>query len=393
MSPETETITLAPPEVLTPVSRTTANDLVTTTPQELSELDGKVDRFVQGLVSADLGSEEFRSKLDAANAIGRQSIANSSAVSQRFLDKNFVGLEDSGAFKAINGLRTVFEELNPAKEGDLFAPHKLLGFIPFGNKLEAYFHKFESAGSQIAKLMDELRSAQDEVRRDVAAMGEMEGKLWEAMGKVKEASLFAEKLDQRLVGEVTRLKASDPLKAEAVEQEVLFYARQTHADLLAQQAVNVNAYRQIGVLKKTGRELINGCDRMATTGMSALATAQAVARATGTQIKVMEMLKASSSAIGDLIEQTSVMLGKHVEQTGDFASNPVVAMDKLKAAFENTTKAIDTMDKFRSQALDNMAKNNTMLKELIDGAEKEITARRGAAGSVAQLTEASDVPL
>jgi len=393
MSEPNETITLTPPEVLAPVARTSANDLVTTTPQEVTELDGKVERFVQGLLTADLGSEEFRTRLDAAHAMGRQSIASSSAVSQRFLDKNFVGLEDSAAFKAINGLRDVFEELNPAREGDLLSPRKLLGFIPFGSKLAAYFRKFESAGDQIATLMGELRSAQDEVRRDVAALGEMEGKLWEAMGKVKEASLFAEKLDQRLAAEVTRLKASDPLKAEAVEQEVLFYARQAHSDLLAQQAVNVNAYRQIGVLKKTGRELINGCDRMATTGMSALATAQAVARATGTQIKVIEMLKASSSAIGDLIEQTSVMLGKHVEQTGDFASNPVVAVDKLKAAFENTTKAIDTMDKFRSQALDNMSKNNAMLKELIEGAEKEIATRRGAANNLAQLAEASDVPL
>lgn len=395
MSPESEAQAqvLTPPEVLTPVARTSANDLVTVKPEEVSALDGKVDRFVEGLLSADLGSEEFSARLDAAHALGRQSMANSSAVSQRFMDKNFIGLEDSPAFKAINGLRTVFEKLNPAREGDLLAPNKILGFIPFGNKLQAYFRKFESASDQIATLMEELRSAQDEVRRDVAAMGEMEAKLWEAMGKVKEAALFSEKLDQRLSAEVTRLKASDPLKAEAVEQEVLFYARQTLSDLLAQQAVNVNAYRQVGVLKKTGRELINGCDRMATTGMSALATAQAVARATGTQIKVMEMLKASSSAIGDLIEQTSVMLGKHVDQTAEFSSNPVVAVDKLKAAFENTTKAIDAMDKFRVQALDNMAKNNTMLKELIDGAEKEIASRRGAAGSLAQFNGASDVPL
>jgi uncharacterized protein YaaN involved in tellurite resistance len=391
--PETATVALAPPEVLIPVARASANDLVPLKAAELSALDNKVDKFVQGLMAADLGSDEFKAKLDAAHAMGRQSIANSSAVSQRFMDKNFVGMEDSAAFKAINGLRDVFQELNPAREGDLLGPNRLLGIIPFGNKLQAYFRKFESASGQIAKLMEELRSAQDEVRRDVAAMGEMETQLWEAMGKVKEAALFAGKLDDRLAAEVTRLKASDPLKAEAVEQEVLYYARQAQSDLLAQQAVNVNAYRQIGVLKKTGRELINGCDRMATTGMSALATAQAVARATGTQIKVMEMLKASSSVIGDLIEQTSVMLGKHVEQTGEFSSNPVVAVDKLKVAFENTTKAIDSMDKFRSQALDNMAKNNAMLKEMITDADKEIAARRGAAGSVARLTENSDVPL
>jgi uncharacterized protein YaaN involved in tellurite resistance len=390
-TPDAQPLTLAPPEVLAPVPRAAANDLVATAPERRSALDQQVESYLGGLLSADLGSEEFKARLDAAQALGRQSIAASSAVSQRFLDRNFVGFEDSPAFKAIDGLRSVFEELNPARDGDLLAPRKILGLIPFGNRLRSYFRKFEGAGGQIARLLEELRRAQDEVRRDVAALSEMEAKLWESMGRVKEACLFAERLDGRLAGEVLRLKGTDPLKAEALEQEVLFYARQAHADLLAQQAVNVNAYRQIGLLKKTGRELVNGCDRMATTGMSALATAQAVARAAGTQIRVMEMLRASSGAIGDLIEQTSVMLGKHVEQIGDFASNPVVAVDRLKSAFENTTRAMDTLDKFRSQALDNMSKNNAMLKELVAGAEQEIAARRGAIAAPL-LTEGSDVP-
>ena len=379
---------LAPPEVLTPVPAASAGDLVPLADARVVELDARVDAYVQELLAAELGSEAFRTQLDAANALGRQSIAQASEITGRFMDKNFVGFEDSPAFQAIHGLRNVFEDLNPARAGDLLAPNKLLGFIPFGNKLQAYFRKFESAGDQIARLLTELRSAQDEVRRDVAALGDMETRLWEVMGKVKEATSFAESLDQRLAGEVTRLKATDPLKAEALEQEVLFYARQALSDLLAQQAVNVNAYRQVGVLKKTGRELINGCDRMATTGMSALATAQAVARATGTQIKVMEMLQAGSAAIGDLIEQTSVMLGQHVEKTGEFAANPVVAIDKLKAAFENTGRAIDNMETFRSQALDAMAHNNAMLKELIVSAEQEIASRRGVVGAGAQ----TDVP-
>ena len=375
---ETPLIPLAPPEVLTPVPRQSAGDLVPVKEERKTELEQRVEAYILDLLSADLGSEAFRAKLDAANALGRESIVQASQLTGRFMDKNFVGFEDSAAFQAIGELRQVFEELNPAREGDLLAPNKLLGLIPFGNKLQAYFRKFDSAGGQFAKLLGELRGAQDEVRRDVAALSDMETRLWDVMGKVKEACLFADKLDERLAGVVSRLKAGDPLKAEVIEQEVLFYARQAHSDLLAQQAVNVNAYRQVGVLKKTGRELINGCERMATTGMSALATAQAVARATGTQIKVMEMLRAGSAAIGDLIEQTSAMQGQHVEKTGAFAANPVVAVDKLKAAFDNTIKAIDSMDKFRSQALHAMAKNNAMLKELVEGAEKEIHARRAA---------------
>lgn len=373
--------TLAPltaPEALKPALGGQAMSMVAIKPERSADLDQRVERYVQDLLAADLGSEEFRARLDAANALGRQSIASSSALSGRFMDKNFVGFEDSAAFQAINGLRDIFADLNPARAGDLLAPHRLFGLIPFGNRLQAYFRKFDSAGGEIARLLEELRSAQGELRRDIDALADLEGQLWEGMNRVREAAHFAEALDRRLSEEAARLRATDPLKAGALEQEVLFHARLALSDLMAQQTVNVNAYRQLGILKKTGRELVIGCDRMATTGMSALATAQAVARATGAQMKVMDMLGAGSKVIGDLIEQTSVMVGKHVEATGDFASNPVVAVDQLKTAFDNTSRAVDALDKFRGQALDTMSKNNALLRGLIEQAEREIATRRGA---------------
>ena len=378
MSEASAAMVLTPPEVLAPVARNEANELVALKPERADALAAQVETYVQGLLAADLGSEEFRVKLDAANSLGRQSIANASALTGRFMDKSFVGFSDSLAFKTIGEMRNVFAELNPARAGDLLSAHKIFGLIPYGTKLQAYFRRFDSAGGEIARLMRELRAAQDEIKRDLAALADMEGQLWDGMGRIREAAYFADKLDARLTAEVATLKQTDLLKAEALEQEVLFYVRQVHADLLAQQLVNVNAYRQIGILKKTGRELVNGCDRMATTGVSALATAQAVARATGAQVKVMEMLNAGSQAIGDLVEQTSVMIGKHVETTGAFAADPVIAVEQLKAAFENTSRAMDAMDTFRSQALDTMSKNTQLLKGMIEGAEREIAARRGA---------------
>jgi uncharacterized protein YaaN involved in tellurite resistance len=155
------------------------------------------------------------------------------------------------------------------------------------------------------------------------------------------------------------------MKARAIEQEVLFYARQAFTDMLTQQTINVNGYLSMGVLKRTAREMIIGCDRMATHGMSALAVATTVARATGNQIKVMEMLQGASATIGNLIESSSVALGQHVDKTAQFAANPTIAMGQLQSAFDNTFKAIDTFDSFRSNAIDAMGKNNNMLRSLL----------------------------
>ena len=145
-----------------------------------------------------------------------------------------------------------------------------------------------------------MYSARDDMQRDVVEIEVTRTKLWDAMQKLTAAIHFAESLDAKLLGKVEALRATDPIRAKALEQEVLFYARQNLQDMLTQQAVCTNGYLALDVLKKTGREMMNGCTRVATTGMSALAVAQTVARATGNQIKVMDMLSGVNSSIEEL---------------------------------------------------------------------------------------------
>ena len=147
--------------------------------------------------------------------------------------------------------------------------------------------------------------------------------------------------------------------------------------MLTQQAVNVNGYLSLDVLKKTAREMINGCNRVATTGMSALATAQTVARATGNQIEVMQMLQGLSGTIGDLVSETSRQLGQHVEKTGEFASNPLFGIEKLKESFDNTFRAMDAMDNFRSKAIEVMGRNNELMRDQLKRSEDYLDKVRG----------------
>lgn len=158
-------------------------------------------------------------------------------------------------------------------------------------------------------------------------------------------------------------------------------------------AVNVNGYLSLDLLKKTAREMVNGCNRVATTGMSALATAQTVARATGNQIQVMEMLTGVSNTIGDLVTETSRQLGAHVEKTGEFAANPLIGVEKIQEMFDNTFKAMDAMDNFRSQAIDSMGKNNEMLKTQIARSEQYLDKTRAENVRAALQTTAIEGPV
>lgn len=376
---EAPTLLLEPPEVLHPVAPDQAPDMVPLDVETRSKVDQQVDRFIEALLGEpNVETDGFKSKVDAAFRLGREEISSAAnLMTGRFMERNFVGLEDSAAFKAIQDMRGHLDELNPGKEGDLLSANKVLGMIPWGNKLQAYFRKFQSAGSQLKTSMQQVYAARDDMQRDAIEIENVKAKLWESMQKLEGAVYFAQELDRKLAEKVGSLKGSDPTRARALEQEVLFYARQNLQDMLTQQAVNVNGYLSLDVLKKTAREMINGCNRVATTGMSALATAQTVARATGNQIEVMQMLQGLSGTIGDLVSETSRQLGQHVEKTGEFASNPLFGIEKLKESFDNTFRAMDAMDNFRSKAIEVMGRNNELMRDQLKRSEDYLDKVRG----------------
>jgi hypothetical protein len=358
-----ETFQLTPPEVIRPVSDEVARQAVPLPAATQAAVEDQVARFMNGLLSEDVQSEAFKARLDSAFALGREEISMAASLMQgRFMQRNFVGLEDSAAFKAVQEMRGHLDALNPGKEGDLLQPQKLLGIIPYGNKLQSYFRKFQNAGGQMQKSMQALYAARDDMQRDVVEIEATRIKMWDGLQKLAAAVQFAQSLDSQLAGRVEALKVSDPERARALEQEVLFYVRQNLQDILTQQAVCTNGYLALDVLKKTGREMMNGCSRVATTGMSALAVAQTVARATGNQIKVMQMLSGVNSTIENLIAETGRQLNTHVEKTTQFASDPLLGIEKMKEMFDQTFKAMDAMDTFRSKMIDVMGQNNAIVK-------------------------------
>ena len=362
--------TLTAPEVITPIEPLQAVEAVPLKPETASQVDDQVQRFIDALEKEDLHSEPFKARLDSAFQLGRQEISFAARLMQTgLMQRNFVGATDTPAYKAISAIRSQLDELNPGKDGDLLQPRKLLGLIPFGNKLEAYFRKFESAASQLQTSMTQLYAAKDSIQKDIIDIEASRGKLWEAMQALAAAARFARTLDSRLAERVEALKATDPMRAKALEQEVLFYARQNLADIQTQQAVSVNGYLALDVLKKTGREMMIGCDRVATTGMSALAVAQTVARATGNQIEVMQMLQGVNATIGKLINQTGTALNRHVDQTAEFAANPMLGIAQIQSMFDQTFQAMDAMDNFRTKAIETMGTNNHLIEAQLQRAD------------------------
>lgn len=346
-----------------------------------ARVDAQVEAFIQGLLAADVQGEDFKKRIDSTFRLGRKEVAEATRLNTAFLRQNYRGIESSPAYQAMAELREIMDELDPVRQGNLFEPVKILGLIPGGTRLKAYFRRFETAATQIERLAHQLSAAQDELERDAIAIEDAKIQLWAALQNLRAAAHFASTLQTRLAAQVERMKLTDPVRARTLEQEALFYAAQNLEGILAQLAVSVNGYLALDPLKKTARELSIGIDRLKTTGMSALAISQMVAIATGNQVRVQQAMVKTREVVGNLTTRTSAQLGEHVRTVGKFSTDPTIELGRLQAAFDNTFKAMESMDNFRSAAVQNLSKQNEVLQVLIDRAKPYL--ERAAAGAAA----------
>jgi hypothetical protein len=378
---------LALPEPVAPVkSPDTASALVPIKEETKSAVAAQADQFINDLLHMDVTSGEFRARVDSAFRLGRKEIGDSALLTGKFMEQNFVKDSDNPAFRVMNEMRGLFQNLDPGKEGDLFSTHKLFGMIPMGNKLQAYLQRFDSASGSLKKLIDNIYGVQDELARDDKELFATMTKLLDAMVKLKSVDLFIERMDATLTDAIAKLKSTDPIRAKAIEQEVLFYARQASMDVKTQMLVCINGYKMLEGLRKTGRELHNGCDRMATIGLSSLSIAVTLARAQGYQMKVMDALKQGSAAIEGLMASTAKMFGDHVDRVVEFQSNPLIGVQTLKASFDTVFAGLDKMDEFRSKSIETMGTNIAMMRGLLTEGEARMQREHTAVEAISKAT-------
>jgi uncharacterized protein YaaN involved in tellurite resistance len=358
-APAEAVLTLTAPEPPKPVAATSAPRMAPAVPEAaLPGLDGKVDSYLAALTSSAPGSPEFAAKADDVRTMGDAEIRQAAESSNRLLRTPVKALQDGGLSEGskVGGtllqLRRTVEDLDP--KGAQGA-RKILGVIPFGDRLTDYFRRYQSAQSHLDAILHALYDGQDELRRDNAALNQEKQQLWDAMGRLNQYVYVAERLDARLSATIAELDVTDPAKAKALREDVLFYVRQKHQDLLTQLAVSIQNYLAIDIVIKNNIELVKGVDRATTTTVSALRTAVIVAQALSNQKLVLDQITALNTTTSGMIERTSQMLKDNSVQIQQQAASATVGLPQLQAAFQNIYATMDAIDTFKVQALDTMA--------------------------------------
>lgn len=396
MSTETKTatateFTLTPPDPVPVVAPEKAAGLVPVTTEQKSNLDTKVDAFVDELVAVDANSPQFGEKVDQITRMGQEQIRAAAAMSNRFLDRPVRAMDADGSVgKDLAELRRTVEDLDPGKQGKLSGPRKILGIIPFGNKIKNYFDSYTSAQGHIASILTRLESGKKELHLDNAAIDTERQKLWAAMGELEQMIHIAKTLDERLEAKALELDSVDPDKAKALRESALFYVRQRTQDLLTQMAVSVQGYLALDLVKKNNVELVKGVDRASTTTVGALRTAVTVAQAMTNQRLVLGQITALNKTTSDIIDSTSTLLREQTAQIHEQAAASTIPLETLQRAFQNIYDTMDEVDAFKLRALDSMKQTVNVLTSEVERSKGYIARAEGQAQAQAKV--ASQTP-
>ncbi|MEO5866562.1 MAG: toxic anion resistance protein [Sphingomonas sp.] len=369
-------LVLTPPDPVQAVAPAKAAGLVPVDEKTRTQLQTKVDQFVDDLVVQDVNSPEFGKRVDAIAAMGQKEIRAAAEHSNRFLDKPVKAMDnEKGVGADLIALRRTIEQLDPS--GKLTSRsffNKLLG-----RGLTGYFDKYRSSQSHISAILKALGRGKDELLMDNAAIDTERANLWTAMGRLEQMIVLSKTMDERLEDKANELDHTDPAKAKAIRETALFYVRQRTQDLLTQMAVTVQGYLALDLVKKNNVELVKGVDRASTTTVSALRTAVTVAQALTNQKLVLDQITALNTTTAGLIDSTGALLKSQTAAIHEQAAAATIPAETLQRAFQNIYDTMDAIDVFKLKALDSMKATVNTLTNEVEKSKGYIARAEGAA--------------
>lgn len=367
-------LSLTPPAEVTPIKET---DLQQELPGPQLEKTARADLtrrahdHATNLAALDPLAPDFQAVIRDIEAIGDRTITSTTDISNRLLDSPDTALSDKGGTDTpvamtLTELRRTVDDLDPSQATKR---RKLLGMIPFGNRVVDYLRRFESQRSHLDGIVERLNDSRDELRKDNAVLEQEKVRLWEMLGQLNQDVVLTQELDRKITETVEDMESSDPEKAAKLRDSALFYIRQKHQDLLTHAAVSVQSYLAINMVISNNTELSKGVHRATTTTMSALTTTLMTAQALKNQQAVTSQVEAVNHTASGLIERTAEMNKTNSVAIQKQAAETTLDLESLRKAFDSIYETMDEVDAYRAEAATAMGSTITSLRGELARAE------------------------
>jgi uncharacterized protein YaaN involved in tellurite resistance len=343
------------------------------------QIEKQADDVVQHLMTADpaklTANSPQRQVIERMGAGLQKEAARRSAMLKQPVAKLYEdATEGSNVGNALVDLKVKVEELDPGQyDFEAGWVTRTMGRLPFvGTPLKRYFSRYESSRTALDAIVRSLRHGRDQLHRDNVTLGDDQQAMRALSEKLEKAVQLGRLIDAKLSAGIERdLAVGDP-RRQFVETEWLFPLRQRIQDLQQQLLVNQQGVMSIDLIMRNNVELMRGVDRAVNVTVSALQVAVTLALALANQRITLEKVQAVNETTDRLIGQTASTLRTQGAEIHKMAAGTQLNIETLKQAFVDIRAALDDVNRFRQDALPQMAQAITELDKLSEEASRSI---------------------
>lgn len=239
---------------------------------------------------------------------------------------------------------------------------KLLRRTPvIGDVLGDIAVKYESVQTQIDHIIDGLRAGKDQLLQDSLELERLYQQVHGAQEEVQKAAFLGEVLWQEF-------EAKLPGVTDLAEKQrlgtLIHRVAMRVQDLRTMEQVNTQFFVSIDMTIQNNDHLSDATTRTVTVTRSLLTVGLAIQAALANQKRIMDAVKETQEYTADMLTANAAAIKQQTAEIGDMYKNPVLALDKVKQAYDDLMGAMDQMDEIRRTGTEQARAGITQLNEM-----------------------------
>ncbi len=244
-------------------------------------------------------------------------------------------------------LRKTMDKINPHVLGQ--TPKGLISRLlrrtpVIGDVLADIAVRYESVQTQIDSIIGSLRVGKDELLQDSLELERLYDSVKGAQVEVQKSAYVGELVWNRMDEALASVEdAAERQRLEAIVHRVAMRVQ----DLRTMEQVNTQFFISIDMTVQNNDHLSDAITRTITVTSSLLTVGLAIQAALANQKKIMKAVHETQAYTSDMLAANAAAVRQQTAEIGDLYKNPVLALDKVKAAYDDLMGAMDQMEEIR----------------------------------------------
>lgn len=359
-----------------------AAELVATRPKSLDEQSGrqlaaKADELAVAVLT-DPGDRKLGRQVSAMGVREQQRASKEIGLLKTRVGTMLKQLEGEGGEipKTLIELRHTMDEINPQVLSQPSGIAKWLGKAPgVGKVLKRVAVKYESVQTQIDHIMNGLRHGKDKLLMDNAELEQLYDQVNLAQQGVQQSAYVGELLWSKL--EDASAEVTEPAQRQKL-QAMMHKVAMRVQDLRTMEQVNLQFFVSIDMTLQNNDALCEQIDRTVMVTQSLLTVGLAIQAALANQKQIANAVKQVQDSTAAMLEANAAAIGRQTAEIGAMQNNPVIALDRVKNAYESLVGAMDEMEKIRSAGTEKARAGVAELTRMSSALEPRVEALQAA---------------